>query len=185
MFVALTLVTGLAYPLVVTGIAQLFFRHNADGSLVYREAKPVGSSRIGQSFTDPRYLWGRPSATSPVPFNGVASSGSNLAWSNPDLIKAIEQRVNALRTADPGNTAPVPVDLVTASASGLDPDISPAAAYYQAGRIARARGIARENVEAAIRRNTSRRLWGILGEPVVNVLNVNLELESYGTARSR
>ncbi|MGE5307710.1 MAG: potassium-transporting ATPase subunit KdpC [Deltaproteobacteria bacterium] len=185
-FIALTLLTGVIYPLAVTGIARLFFRDKAEGSLIYRNGTVVGSTLIGQRFTDPKYLWGRPSATSPDAYNAASSSGSNLATSNPDLKTMIEQRTAALRTAaDPDTTAPVPVDLITASASGLDPDISPAAAYYQAERIAKARGLPRSAVEAVIARHTTKRLWGILGEPVVNVLEVNLELESYGTAESR
>src|SRR5437773_11559259 len=137
--VLLTLVTGVAYPLLVTGIAQAVFPFKAQGSLVVKEGKVVGSALIGQPFDDPKYFWSRPSATSPFPDNAGSSSGSNLSPTNPDLIKAVQGRVDALRAADPGNTARVPVDLVTASASGLDPHVSPAAALYQVARVARAR----------------------------------------------
>ena len=184
-FGALTLLTGVAYPLFVTGIAQVCFKRQAEGSLISRGGKLVGSSLIGQPFDDPKYFWGRLSATAPAQYNGASSSGSNLSPSNPDLLKAVEQRIAGLRSADPGNTEPVPVDLVTSSASGLDPHISLAGAYYQAGRIARCRGMSREAIEAVIRRHSVRRLWGMLGEPVVNVLEANLELESYGTPQSR
>jgi potassium-transporting ATPase KdpC subunit len=191
-FGSLTLLTGVIYPLSVTVIAQVCFKHQADGSLIVRDGKPVGSSLIGQQFDDPKYFWGRPSATTPVPCNGSASSGSNLGPSNPELDKAMEQRVSAFQSADPGNTAPVPVDLVTTSASGLDPHISPASAYYQAARVARVRGFPRRTVEAVILRHITKKLWGVLGEPVVNVLEANIELDSIttteganGTAQSR
>jgi potassium-transporting ATPase KdpC subunit len=173
----LTVVTGVAYPLVVTGIAQVFFRDQANGSLIIKDLKVVGSSLIGQPFDDPKYFWGRPSATSPFPYNAAASSGSNLGPTNPALIEAVQGRVAALRAADPGNTAPVPVDLVTASASGLDPHISPAAALYQAARVAKARGLDEARVRQLVERHIERRQLGVLGEPRVSVLALNLALD--------
>jgi len=173
----LTAITGLAYPFAVTGIAQLVFPHQANGSLIVRDGKPVGSALIGQSFTDPKYFWGRPSATTPQPYDGTASGGSNLGPTNPALTDAVKQRIAALRAADPGNRAPVPVDLVTASGSGLDPDISPAAALYQLNRVAHARGLPPDEVWALVDRNTEGRQFGVLGEPRVNVLELNLALD--------
>ena len=175
-FVSLTIITGVLYPLFVTGIAQLFFHNKANGSLVYRNGKPVGSSLIGQPFDDPMYFWGRLSATSPVPFNSASSSGSNLGPSNPALVKAAQARIKALKTVDPENENPIPIDLVTSSASGLDPHISLASAYYQIPRIARLRGLPQNMIEDIVRKHTTDRLLGIIGEPVVNVLEVNLEL---------
>lgn len=172
----LTAITGLAYPFAVTGIAQLVFPHRANGSLVQRDGKPVGSALIGQSFTDPKYFWGRPSATTPQSYNGTASGGSNLGPTNPALRDAVKQRIAALRAADPGNQAPVPVELVTASGSGLDPDISPAAALYQSNRVARARGLPPDDVRALVDRYTQGRQFGVLGELRVNVLELNLAL---------
>ena len=177
MLVALTLITGIAYPLVVTGIAQGFFGHQADGSLVERDGKAVGSTLIGQPFSDPKYFWSRPSATAPMPYNAGASSGSNQGPLNPALADAVKSRIEALRAVDPGNPLPLPVDLVTASASGLDPHISPAAAQYQLARVARARGIAPDRVLALIAEHTEARQFGFLGEPGVNVLQLNLALD--------
>ena len=173
----LTVITGVVYPLVVTGIAQMVFPFQANGSLIVKDGKVVGSALIGQPFDDPRYFWGRPSATSPFPGNAAASSGSNLSPTNPALIAAVQGRVDALRAADPGHTAPVPVDLVTASGSGLDPDISPAAALYQVSRVARERKLAPDAVRALVERHTQGRFLGLLGEPRVNVLALNLALD--------
>ena len=175
--VALTLVTGVAYPLLVTGVAQAVFPYQAQGSLISKDGKLVGSALIGQSFDDPKYFWGRPSATSPFPYNAASSSGSNLSPTNPDLVKAVQARVEALRAADPGNTAPVPVDLVTASGSGLDPHISPAAALYQVSRVAKARKLDPERVRQLVAQHTEGRWLGLLGEPRVNVLALNLALD--------
>ncbi|KAB2927636.1 MAG: potassium-transporting ATPase subunit KdpC [Candidatus Contendobacter sp.] len=177
LFILLSILTGLVYPLLVTGIGQALFPKEAAGSLIERDGKPVGSRLIGQNFTDPKYFWGRPSATGPYPNNAVASSGSNLGPLNPALKEAVENRVKALRAADPGNTMPVPVDLVTASASGLDPHISPAAAEYQVTRVARARGLASETVRNWVAQHTEDRQWEIFGEPRVNVLKLNLALD--------
>lgn len=178
MLLAMSVITGLAYPLLVTGLAAALFPTQAAGSLVMREGRPTGSALIGQSFTDPGYFWGRPSATSPMANNAVASGGSNLGPSNPALADAVKQRIAALRAADPGNHAPIPVDLVTASGSGLDPEISPAAAQYQLARVARVRGLAQARVESLIREHTSSRQFGVLGEPRVNVLKLNLALDA-------
>ncbi len=177
LFVVLTVVTGVLYPLAVTGVAKAAFAHQAAGSLIVQDGKTVGSSLIGQNFTDPKYFWGRPSATAPMADNGQGSGGSNLGPLNPALTDAIKARVEALRAADPGNKAAVPVDLVTSSASGLDPEISVAAAQYQAARIARLRGVSPQIVAGIIARHTQERLFGLLGEPRVNVLDMNLELQ--------
>jgi K+-transporting ATPase ATPase C chain len=172
-----TLLTGLAYPLVMTGLAQAVFPYKANGSLLERGGRVVGSEIIGQPFDDPRYFWGRPSATDPFPYNAAASAGSNLGPTNPALEAAVKARMAALRAADPGNTQPIPVDLVTASASGLDPHISVAAALYQVPRVARARGLSEEQVRALVGQFTEGRQYGLLGEPRVNVLKLNLALD--------
>jgi len=186
LFLFFTVLTGLLYPLVITGIAQAAFGHAASGSLLMRDGKPVGSTLIGQNFSDPKYFWGRPSATSPQPYAGTASTGSNLGPLNPALIDGIKGRIQALQTADPGNSAPIPVDLVTASASGLDPEESIAAAQYQAPRVARVRGVALQVVRAEIDAHSQGRLFGLLGEPRVNVLALNLALDDLASkSRSR
>ena len=177
LFVVLTVVTGVVYPLAVTGVAKAAFPHQAAGSLIVQDGKTVGSSLIGQNFSDPKYFWGRPSATTPMADNGQGSGGSNLGPLNPALTDAVKGRVDALRAADPDNKAPVPVDLVTSSASGLDPEISVAAAHYQAGRVARLRGLSPAVIDDIIARHTQERLFGLLGEPRVNVLDMNLELQ--------
>jgi len=176
LFAALTLITGVAYPLAVTGIARTVFPAQADGSLIEKDGKPVGSALIGQNFADPRNFWGRPSATSPMAYNAANSSGSNLGPLNPALIDAVKARIAALQAADPGNREPVPVDLVTASGSGLDPHISVAAARYQAPRIARLRQLTLAQVQALIAQQTEGQAFGFLGEPRVNVLRLNLAL---------
>jgi K+-transporting ATPase ATPase C chain len=173
----LTILLGVVYPLVITGLAQALFPRQATGSLIVEGGRIVGSSLIGQPFTGRKYFWGRPSATSPQPYNAASSSGSNLAPTNQALVDAVKQRVAALRAADPGNTAPVPVDLVTASGSGLDPHISPAAALYQGPRVARVRGLPLATVRRLIARHTEGRQFGILGEPRVNVLELNRDLD--------
>lgn len=178
LFAALSVVVGIAYPLVVTGVSQALLRDQANGSLVLKDGKPVGSAIIGQNFSDAKHFWGRPSATGPMPYNAGASSGSNQGPLNPALTDAVKARVQALRAADPGNTAPVPVDLVTASASGLDPEVSVAGAVYQAGRVAKARGLALAQVQQLIATHTDGRLLGLLGEPRVNVLQLNLALDA-------
>lgn len=177
-FVLLSAITGLAYPLAVTGIAGAVFPEQAAGSLILQDGKPVGSSLIGQNFSDPKHFWGRPSATAPQPYNATASSGANQGPLNPALVDAVKSRVEALRAADPGNTAPVPADLVSASASGLDPHISPAAALWQAGRVAKARGLPEDRVKALVDAHTEGRQWGLLGEARVNVLKLNLALDA-------
>lgn len=178
LFALLSLLTGLAYPLLVTGAAQWLFPHQANGSLLRDgQGQAVGSELIGQAFGDPGHFWGRPSATAPMPYNATASAGSNQGPLNPALLEAVRSRVQALQAADPGNRDPVPVDLVTASASGLDPHISVAAALYQAPRVARARGLAVRQVAALVERHTEGRQLGVLGEPRVNVLALNLALD--------
>jgi K+-transporting ATPase ATPase C chain len=176
LFLFFTAVTGLLYPLVITGISQAAFGHAASGSILSHKGVPIGSSLIGQNFSDAKYFWGRPSATSPQPYAGTASTGSNLGPLNPALIDGIKGRIQALRAADPGNSAPIPVDLVTASGSGLDPEESIAAALYQAPRVARARGIKEEDVRGLIDIQAEGRLLGLFGEPRVNVLALNLAL---------
>lgn len=178
MLMAMTLITGVAYPLLVTGISQAAFHGRANGSLIERDGKVVGSTLIGQPFADPKYFWSRPSATSPYPYNASSSSGSNLGPLNPALTDALAGRIKALRDADPGNTAPVPVDLVTASASGLDPHISPAAAAYQVERVAKARNLDPQKVGDLVAQYTKGRRLGFLGEARVNVLGLNLALDA-------
>ena len=185
LLLVLTVITGVIYPFAVTGLAAVLFPHQAGGSILLREGKPIGSSLIGQAFSEPKYFWSRPSATSPQPYNGLASGGSNLGPLNPALTDGVKARIDALRAADPGNTAPVPVDLVTASASGLDPDISVAAANYQAARVARVRGLNVGVVQALIAEHARGRLFGWLGEPRVNVLELNLALDEVHAPSSR
>lgn len=174
LLILLSVLTGAFYPMVVTGLANLAFRGPANGSLL---AHHQGSALIGQSFTSPRYFWGRPSATLPYPYNSAASRASNLGPTNPALITAIKDRLKILHQSDPTNTDAVPIDLVTTSGSGLDPDISPAAAFYQAPRIARSRGLTLGTVQALIKSQTQARTWGFLGEPRVNVLELNIALD--------
>lgn len=178
LFLLLTIITGVAYPLAVTGIAKVAFPETADGSLIVSNGRLVGSRLIGQTFTDPRYFWGRPSATSPMPYNAASSGGSNQGPLNPALADAVKGRVETLKAADPGNTGPIPGDLVTASASGLDPHISPEAAAYQVGRVARQRHLLEAEVRELVREHSEGRDWGLLGEPRVNVLKLNLALDS-------
>ena len=175
-FVLLAALTGIVYPLAVTGVAQVLFPAQANGSLLSQDGKIVGSELIGQNFSDPKNFWGRLSATAPMPYNAAASSGSNFGPLNPALTEAAKVRLDRLKAADPENALPVPVDLVTASASGLDPHISAAAAYYQAARVARLRGVPLAHVEALIAQRVETPLWGVLGEPRVNVLKLNLAL---------
>ena len=177
-FLALSALTGVLYPLLVTGVAQLLFPSQAAGSLIQRAGQPVGSELIGQNFADPGHFWGRPSATGPMATNASASSGSNLGPLNPALVDAVKGRVDALRAADPDNKAPIPVDLVTASASGLDPHISPAAAHYQVDRVAKARKLSPERLHDVVSQYTEPALWGVLGEVRVNVLRLNLALDA-------
>jgi K+-transporting ATPase ATPase C chain len=174
----LTAITGIAYPLAVTGLAQLLFPAAANGSIVVRDGKPVGSRLIGQAFADPKYFWARPSATTPFADNPAASTGSNLGPTNPELGRLVASRIAALRAADPGNAEPAPVDLVTASGSGLDPDISPAAASFQVARVARARGMAPAAVAELVEKAGAGRTLGVFGEPRVNVLELNLALDA-------
>ena len=178
LFVLLSLLTGLVYPLAVTGVAQLAFPAQANGSLILRDGQPVGSVLIGQAFADPKHFWSRPSATSPMAYNGGSSGGSNLGPLNPALADAVKARIAALRAADPGNNSPVPVDLVTTSASGLDPHISRAAADYQAARVARARALPEASVRALVEQHSEGVWLGFLGEPRVNVLQLNLALDA-------
>ncbi|MBS0184236.1 MAG: potassium-transporting ATPase subunit KdpC [Nitrospira sp.] len=178
MVLLLTVLTGLIYPLTVTGLAQLFFPDQANGSLIVQDGKVLGSKLIGQHFDKPEYFWSRPSATAPFPYNAAASGGSNLGPTNQVLIDAVKARVATLRAVDPGNDLPIPVDLVTSSGSGLDPHISPAAALYQAKRVARARGLDENSVLTLVNKHTEGRQFGVLGEPRVNVLELNLALDA-------
>ena len=178
LFLLLTLITGVFYPMAVTGIAKVAFPEAANGSLIFKDGKAVGSRLIGQNFTDPKYFWGRPSATSPQPYNASASGGSNLGPLNPALTDGVKGRIAALKAADPDNTGAIPADLVTASASGLDPHISPAAAKYQIERVARARQIDTAVVKAMVARFTEERQWSIFGDARVNVLELHLALDS-------
>jgi len=177
MLLFFTVLTGIAYPLAVTFSAQILFPSQANGSLLGSKEQPVGSELIGQAFSRPEYFWGRPSATSPAPYNGGASGGSNQGPTNPALIDAVQMRIKALRDADPSHSEAVPVDLVTASASGLDPHVSPAAAAYQISRVATARHLSPDSVRELVDRYTEARQWGVLGEPRVNVLKLNLALD--------
>jgi len=184
-FVILSAITGLAYPLATTGVARLLFPHQASGSLIERDGKVIGSELIGQAFSSPGYFWGRPSATSPMPYNAAASSGSNLGPTNSDLTQAVEDRIAALKAADPDNAAPVPQDLVTASASGLDPDISPAAANYQIHRVAQARKLPEDAVRNLVQEHAEPGAWmGLIGDPKVNVLELNLALDRLATPKN-
>ena len=178
--VLFTILAGFIYPLAVTGLAQVIFPDQANGSIITKNGKTVGSALLGQQFEDPKYFWGRLSATGPYPYNGGSSSGSNKGPNNPDLVKAVQDRIQALHEADPGNTAKIPVDLVTASGSGLDPHISPAAAAYQVQRVTKHRGMDEAKVSALVAANTEGRQFGFLGEPVVNVLKMNLALDELG-----
>ena len=180
LFVSITMLTGVAYPALITAIAQTVFPNQANGSVLMRDGKAVGSELIGQMFDDPSYFWGRPSATGPTGYNAAASSGSNLGPTNPALLDSIKARVEAIRTAHPDQTRSVPVDLVTASASGLDPHISPAAAEYQVGRVAKARNLSEDKLRELILSNTEDRSFGVLGETRVNVLRLNRALDAAG-----
>lgn len=173
----MTLLLGIVYPFIITGVSTLAFPHQAAGSLIYQDGKLLGSTLIGQRFAGPKYFWGRPSATTPQPYNGLGSTASNLGPLNPALIDAVKANAKALHDADPDNQRPIPVDLVTASASGLDPDISPAAVEYQAARVARARHLPLAQVEALIKAHVRERLFGIIGERRINVLELNLALD--------
>jgi len=177
LFALLTAFTGVLYPLAVTGVAKLAFPDQASGSILMKDGQAIGSSLIGQNFSDPKYFWGRPSATSPMAYNGANSGGSNLGPTNPALIDAIKGRIAALKAADPSNDAPIPVDLVTASASGLDPEISVAAIDYQVARVAKARGVSNDVIASLVSRHRIERLFRLLGEPRVNVLQLNLDLD--------
>ncbi len=184
LFVVLATITGLVYPLLTTAVGQILLPQKANGSLIEQNGKVIGSALIGQNFTAPQYFWGRPSATGPYPNNAAASSASNQGPLNPALAEAVKSRIAALKFADPANTQAVPVDLVTASASGLDPHISPAAANYQISRVAKARGLSAEIVQKIVDKNTENRQWGVLGEPRVNVLMLNIALDKLSPIES-
>jgi K+-transporting ATPase ATPase C chain len=183
-FLALTILTGIVYPLLVTGVAQLILPGKANGSLIPGQRGYAGSELIGQPFDDPKYFWGRPSATPDFPYNSASSSGSNLGPSNPALVEVVRARMDALQKADPGNKSSVPIDLVTSSGSGLDPHISPAAALYQTSRVARARGLPEHQIRRLVEEFTEPRQWGFLGEPRVNVLKLNLFLDNLGISNN-
>jgi K+-transporting ATPase ATPase C chain len=184
LFILLSIITGVAYPLVTTALGKWLLPTQANGSLIEKDGKIIGSSLIGQNFTEPKYFWGRPSATGPYPNNASASSGSNQGPLNPALAEVVKSRVSTLKAADPNNTLPIPVDLVTASASGLDPHISPAAAAYQASRVAKVRGLSASSIQALIDDNTEGRQWGVFGEPRVNVLKLNIALDKNAQKKS-
>ncbi len=178
LFIMMTLLTGVVYPLLITGLTAVLFPYQSGGSIIMKGEKKTASQLIGQEFNSPRYFWGRPSATTPAGYNAASSTGSNLGPSNPDLKKSISVRLAALRSADPDNRMPVPADLVTASASGLDPHISPAAALYQISRVAKARGLDEKKVAALVMKNIRDRQLGFLGEPTINVLQLNMALDA-------
>jgi len=177
LLILMTALLGIVYPLLITGATKLVFVHQAEGSLIYEKGRLIGSALIGQNFSDPKYFWGRPSATTPQPYNGIASSGSNLGPLNPALLDQVKANAKALHDADPDNAQPIPVELVTASASGLDPDISPAGARYQAARVARARGLSPARVDALIAAHEQSRLFELISEQRINVLELNLALD--------
>ncbi|MBF0567780.1 MAG: potassium-transporting ATPase subunit KdpC [Nitrospirae bacterium] len=183
--VVFTVMLGIIYPMAMTGVSQVLFPDKANGSIIEKNGKAVGSALIGQPFSDPRYFWSRPSATTPYPYNASSSSGSNLGQNNPDLQKALSDRIAALKAADPENTQPIPVDLITASGSGLDPHISPAAALYQVRRVAKQRGIGEGLVLSLVETYKESRQLGILGDPVVNVVKLNMALDDIGVGRPR
>ncbi len=182
LLIVLTVLTGLLYPLAVTGLAQLLFPTQANGSLIEHNNRVIGSRLIGQSFTSNAYFWGRPSATSPYPYNGEASSGSNSGPTNPSFLATVEDRIAQLKQASPQNNNAIPVDLVTASGSGLDPDISPQAAFYQVARIAKTRNLSEKEIQSLIQQYTQHRTFGLLGEPRINVLELNLALDHLRTS---
>lgn len=184
MLVVMTILTGFLYPLGVTAVAAILFPRQATGSILERDGQPVGSDLIGQSFDDPRYFWGRPTAIAPVPYNAMSGSGSNQATTNPALTDAVKDRVARLKDADPANTQPIPVELVTASGSGLDPHLSPAGALYQAGRVARVRGVPEEKVRSIMQSLVEKPTFGVLGQPRVNILRLNLALDASFPAKS-
>ncbi|WP_444548660.1 potassium-transporting ATPase subunit KdpC [Candidatus Magnetomonas plexicatena] len=175
--VVFTVILGIIYPLAMTGIAQSVFPDKANGSIIIKNGKAVGSYLIGQPFTDPGYFWSRPSATTPYPYNGASSSGSNLGQNNPDLQKALAERIAALKSADPENTKPIPIDLITSSGSGLDPHISPSAALYQVHRVAKHRGLNDSVIASLVEKLIEHRQFGVFGEPVVNVVKLNMGLD--------
>lgn len=184
LLVLLSLLTGLFYPLLITGIAQLAFPWKANGSLIYKNNKMIGSLLIGQFFLSPKYFWGRPSATDPFPYNSANSSGSNFGTVNQEFLNQVKLRINYLKKFDPQNNGLIPVDLITASGSGLDPEISPEAALYQVERIAKARGISKEVIENLVKKSIKKRYLGIFGEPRINVLEINLILDRLVNVRT-